>query len=220
MSQPPAARRGRAGRPSRLAGVSGERQSAWNLALATAAFTLCFAAWSLISPFAKSFKTDLGLSYTEALLLTAVPVVLGSLLRVPMAVLFGYADGYWALIGVGFLLGVAGSSFAVGVPFVAGWYSKEQQGFALGLYGMGNVGTAVAFFGAPPLADHWGRPTLGWVTGLALLAGGALFLQGARNAPRKAPAARYGAVVRSGWRLYRLAFFYFITFGGFVAMFL
>jgi len=223
--------------------VSGERQSAWNLALATAAFTLCFAAWSLISPFAKSFKTDLGLSYTEALLLTAVPVVLGSLLRVPMgvltdrfggryvfsallafsalpAVLFGYADGYWALIGVGFLLGVAGSSFAVGVPFVAGWYSKEQQGFALGLYGMGNVGTAVAFFGAPPLADHWGRPTLGWVTGLALLAGGALFLQGARNAPRKAPAARYGAVVRSGWRLYRLAFFYFITFGGFVAMFL
>src|SRR5262249_9109213 len=88
-----------------------------NLGPATLAFTLCFAAWSLISPFAKSFKHDLGLSYTEALLLTAVPVVLGSLLRIPVgmltdryggrlmfsmllafsavpAVLFGYADGY------------------------------------------------------------------------------------------------------------------------------
>ena len=102
----------------------------WNLALGTVGFALCFTAWSLIAPFAKTFKADLDLSYTEALLLTAVPVVLGSLLRIPMgvltdryggrlifagllafsalpAVLFGYADGYAALIGVGFLLGVA-----------------------------------------------------------------------------------------------------------------
>jgi NNP family nitrate/nitrite transporter-like MFS transporter len=214
-----------------------------NLVLATGAFALCFAAWSLVSPFAKTFKHDLGLSYTEALLLTAVPVVLGSLLRIPMgvltdrfggrvvfsallafsalpAVLFGYADGYWALIGVGFLLGVAGASFAVGVPFVAGWYEKERQGFALGVYGAGNIGTAIAFFGAPPLVDRYGRPTLGWVTAIALLVGAALFLLLAQNPPRRAPAARYGAVLRSGWRLYRLAFFYFITFGGFVAMFL
>ena len=118
----------------------------WNLALATIAFALCFTSWSLIAPFAKTFKHDLGLNYTAALFLTAVPVILGSLLRIPMgvltdryggrkifaallafsavpAVLFGYADGYAALIGVGFLLGVAGSSFAVGVPFVAGWYA-------------------------------------------------------------------------------------------------
>src|SRR5262245_28837234 len=92
----------------------------WNLALATIAFALCFTAWSLIAPFAKSFKHDLGLNYTEALFLTAVPVVLGSLMRIPMgvltdryggrpvfaallafsalpAVLFGYAHGYAAL---------------------------------------------------------------------------------------------------------------------------
>jgi len=214
-----------------------------NLGLATLAFTLCFAAWSLISPFAKSFKHDLGLSYTEALLLTAVPVVLGSLLRIPVgmltdryggrlmfsmllafsavpAVLFGYADGYASLIGVGFLLGVAGSSFAVGVPFVARWYPSAQQGAAVGIYGMGNVGTAVAFFCAPAIADRWGRPALGWVVALTLLVGAALIATTAQDAPVRGAPARYREVLRSGWRLYRLAFFYFITFGGFVAMFL
>jgi NNP family nitrate/nitrite transporter-like MFS transporter len=133
-------------------------------------------------------------------------------------VLFGYADAYWALICVGFLLGVAGSSFAVGVPFVAGWYRKERQGFALGVYGMGNIGTAIAFFGAPAVVDHWGRPALGWITGIVLVAAAWFFFAFARNAPRTAAPARYGEVLRSGWRLYRLAFFYFITFGGFVAM--
>jgi NNP family nitrate/nitrite transporter-like MFS transporter len=212
-----------------------------NLVLATAAFALCFTAWSLIAPFAKTFKHDLGLDYTEALLLTAVPVVLGSLGRVPLgiltdryggrivftlllavsalpAILFGYAHAYWELLAVGLLLGIAGASFAVGVPFVAGWFAVERQGFALGVYGVGNIGTAIAFFGAPPVSNHWGRSTVGWVTGIALLAGAGLFYAFARNAPAPAARADYGAVLRAGWRLYRLAFFYFITFGGFVAM--
>jgi NNP family nitrate/nitrite transporter-like MFS transporter len=212
-----------------------------NLILATVAFAICFTAWSLIAPFAKTFKDDLGLSYTEALFLTAVPVILGSLLRIPFgivtdryggrlvfslllgfaalpAVLFGYAESYWALIAVGFLLGVAGASFAVGVPFVAAWYPKERQGFALGIYGMGNVGTAVAFFGAPAIADRWDRTAVGWTTGVILLAAGLVVYTLARDAPVRGTPARYGEVLRSGWRLYRLAFFYFITFGGFVAM--
>ncbi len=212
-----------------------------NLLLATLAFACCFTAWSLIAPFAKTFKHDLGLNYTQALLLTAVPVVLGSLLRVPLgvatdryggrivfslllafsalpAVLFGYADAYWALIAVGFLLGIAGASFAVGVPFVAGWYGRDRQGFALGVYGIGNIGTAIAFFGAPPVADHWGRAAVGWSTGVGLVAAAALFYLLARDAPTESAPTDYRAVLRSGWRLYRLAFFYFITFGGFVAM--
>jgi NNP family nitrate/nitrite transporter-like MFS transporter len=221
--------------------VSAGSAPARNLLLGTLAFGLCFTAWSLIAPFAKTFKADLGLSYTEALLLTAVPVVLGSLLRIPLgiatdrlggrlvftallafsalpAVLFGYADGYWALIAVGFLLGVAGASFAVGVPFVAGWYPPSRQGFALGVYGVGNIGTAVAFFGAPPLAGRFGREAVGWDAAGGLLCGAALFYLLARNAPAGGAPTRYGEVLRAGWRLYRLAFFYFITFGGFVAM--
>jgi NNP family nitrate/nitrite transporter-like MFS transporter len=66
--------------------------------------------------------------------------------------------------------------------------------------------------------DRWGRPTLGWIAAIALLAAAWLFYSLARNAPRSAPPTRYRKVLGSGWRLYRLAFFYFITFGGFVAM--
>ena len=167
--------------------MAGSRRATANLLLATLAFALCFTAWSLIAPFAKTFRHNLGLNYTEALFLTAVPVVLGSLLRMPLgivtdryggrivfslllafsevpAVLFGYAHAYWALLAVGFLLGIAGASFAVGVPFVAGWYGRERQGFALDVYGIGNIGTAIAFFGAPPVSNRWGQATVGWVS--------------------------------------------------------
>jgi NNP family nitrate/nitrite transporter-like MFS transporter len=83
---------------------------------------------------------------------------------------------------------------------------------------MGNIGTALAFFGAPAIADRWDRAAVGWVTGVVLLAAALVVYTLARNAPVAGAPARYGEVLRSGWRLYRLAFFYFITFGGFVAM--
>jgi MFS transporter, NNP family, nitrate/nitrite transporter len=214
---------------------------AWNLALATLAFTACFSAWGLIAPLAKKFQDTLGLSSTSTLFLVAVPVILGSVLRVPMgmltdrlggrrmfafvlafsavpAVLFGYADGYWQLVAVAFLLGVSGASFAIGIPFVAGWFTHERQGVALGVYGTGNIGTAIAALTAPAIVHNWGRPALGWIAGGLLAATACLFALGARDAPRRAPRAHYMEVIKAGWRLYRLAFFYFITFGGFVAM--
>ena len=214
--------------------------AARNLTLATVAFALCFSTWGLIAPLAKKFQEDLDLSSTEALFLTAVPVVLGSLLRIPAGfltdryggrrmfslllvvsavpvVLFGYASSYAALVGVAFLLGVAGSSFAIGVPLVAGWYRADRQGLVVGIYGMGNIGTAVAAFTAPSVVNHWGRPTLGWATGLILVAGAAVFWLGAQDPPR-GPQSHYREVLAAGWRLYRLAFFYFVTFGGFVAV--
>ena len=211
-----------------------------NLVLATGAFAVAFVGWSLIAPLAKRFQDDLDLSNTRTLMLTAVPVVLGSLLRIPVgaltdrlggrvmfpivlavsavpAAIFGFVDGYAALIVVGFFLGIAGSSFAVGVPFVAGWYPKERQGFALGVYGMGNIGTAVAAFGAPAIVDSLGREALGIVAAALLLVTALLFYRMAEDPPR-GPAVRYGAVLRAGWRLWRLALLYFVTFGGFVAM--
>ena len=212
-----------------------------NLVLATAAFAVSFSAWGLIAPLAKKFQDELGLSNTYTLFLTATPVILGSLLRIPLGVvtdryggrriftlvllasavpslLFGFVDSYWGLLVVGFFLGIAGASFAVGVPFVAGWYAKERQGFALGIYGMGNIGTAVAAFSAPAIVRHWGRPTLGIAAAAVIVASAALFHAMAENPERAAAPPRYAEVLRSGWRLYRLALLYFVTFGGFVAM--
>jgi len=211
-----------------------------NLVLATLAFAVAFVGWSLIAPLAKRFQDDLDLTNTRTLMLTAVPVVLGSLLRVPVgaltdrlggrvmfpvvlvvsavpAAIFGFVNGYAALIVVGFFLGIAGSSFAVGVPFVAGWYPKERQGFALGVYGMGNIGTAIAAFGAPAIVDWLGREALGIVAAILLVVTALVFYRMAEDPPR-GPAVDYGAVLRSGWKLWRLALLYFVTFGGFVAM--
>jgi NNP family nitrate/nitrite transporter-like MFS transporter len=221
--------------------MSAARTATTNLVLATVAFAVAFVGWSLISPLAKEFQDDLDLTDTRTLALTAVPVVLGSLLRIPVGALtdrlggrlmfpvvlglsalpaaaFGFVDGYAALIVVGFFLGIAGSSFAVGVPFVAGWYPKERQGFALGVYGMGNIGTAIAAFSAPAIVNAFGRETLGISAAVLLLATAVVFYRLAEDPPRRSGPVRYGEVLRSGWRLWRLALLYFVTFGGFVAM--
>jgi NNP family nitrate/nitrite transporter-like MFS transporter len=212
-----------------------------NLVLSTVAFALCFSAWGLMAPLARRFEDDLDLSSTETAVLIAIPVVLGSLLRVPVGALtdrfggrimftailllsappalaLGFAESYWALVGVGFVLGLSGASFAVGVPFVARWYGRERQGFAVGVYGIGNIGTAVAAFSAPAIVDGLGRPALGFLAAGILVAGAAVFWLRARDAPGERPRTPYREVLHAGWRLWRLALFYFVTFGGFVAM--
>ncbi len=213
-----------------------------NLALATAAFALCFSAWGMLAPLAPKVQDKLDLSNTETAIMIAIPVVLGSLLRIPLgwvtdrrggrimftailaytagaALLVGFTTSYVALLIAGFLLGVAGASFAVGVPFVADWYPPKRQGFALGVYGMGNIGTAVAAFSIPYLYTHYGQATAGIVFAVAIAAFTLLWATTARDA-HVAHRARpdYRQVLRSGWPLWQLALFYFVTFGGFVAM--
>jgi NNP family nitrate/nitrite transporter-like MFS transporter len=213
-----------------------------NLALATAAFALCFSAWGMLAPLAPKVQDKLALSDTETAIMISIPVVLGSLLRIPLGwltdklggraiftamlaysagatVLVGVSTSYVALLGAGFLLGVAGASFAVGIPFVADWYPKARQGFALGVYGAGNIGTAVAAFSIPFLYNEFGQLTAGIVFGVVIGAFTLLWTSAARDAPvvrRTRP--EYREVLRSGWPLWQLSFFYFVTFGGFVAM--
>ena len=149
------------------------------LCLALSAFTVCFFAWSMFGPLGPTLQDQLGLSEFQLAVAVAIPVVLGSLMRIPMGILtdrFGgrivftaimaysviplvllalFHDSFAVVVGLGFLLGVTGSSFAVGVPFVNRWYSAERQGFALGVYGMGMGGTVIAALTAPKLAKHW-----------------------------------------------------------------
>jgi NNP family nitrate/nitrite transporter-like MFS transporter len=215
------------------------------LILATLAFALCFAVWGLVAPLAPVFRDLYGLSGLEVGLLVAVPVVLGSVARIPLgiltdryggrlvftvlllalllpAALAGLTTSFGTLLAVSFVLGLAGASFAIGVPFVARWFPPERQGMALGLYGMGNIGTAVSSFLAPRLAETLGWPSVFWVFLPALLVMAALFWLLGRDAP--APVARsltMGerlAVFRRRPLAWVLALFYFVTFGGFVAI--
>ena len=213
-----------------------------NLGLATAAFALCFSAWGMLAPLAPKVQDKLDLSNTEIGIMIAVPVLLGSLLRIPLgwltdklggraiftimlaytagaALLIGFATSYLALLGAGLLLGVAGASFAVGIPFVADWYPPKRQGFALGVYGAGNIGTAVAAFSVPFLYTRFGQASAGIAFAVAIGAFTLIWASTARNAPVvRHSRPDYREVLRSGWPLWRLSFFYFVTFGGFVAM--
>ncbi len=225
-----------------MSGVSASHAGR-HLALGTVSFTLCFAAWGLLSAFAPSFRSQFHLSATQTALVIAVPVLLGSLARIPVGLLtdrFGgrrvfvllflasavpaalapLAASYRQLLAVGFFLGLAGSSFAVGVGYVSRWFSAERQGTALGVYGLGNIGQSAAVFLGPVLAASVGRENV-FLTMAALLAAWAgVFALLSRDAPSRAPAKSLRAMLRVfaaeplSWGL---SFFYFLTFGGFVA---
>ena len=158
---------------STSARTSGPQPGAYRaLFLATLAFALCFAVWGLVSPLATQFQELYELSSTQISVVIATPVILGSLFRIPIGlfadrfggrvvfvalmlvlvvpVLFiGLLGGsFGGLIFWGFFLGLAGSSFAVGVPFVNKWFPPHMQGLVLGVYGMGNIGSAIAAYAA------------------------------------------------------------------------
>ena len=220
---------------------SGQRATL-NLTLATIAFTICFTSWGLVAPLAKHLQTPNGWSDTQVLLLAAVPVLCGSLLRLPAgwladrfggrliftvtmvlsivpALLLGYVTSYDALLVVGFFMGAAGSAFAVGVPFVVGWYERSRQGFAVGVYALGTIGPAIALLVVPRTLDRYGQAYLGWGMAVILLLGAGMMWFLSSDAPNPPKPTRYGDTLGAGWRLWRLALLYFLTFGAFVAMF-
>jgi MFS transporter, NNP family, nitrate/nitrite transporter len=121
----------------------------------------------------------------------------------------------------GCFLGTAGASFAVGVPFVSRWFSPDKQGMALGIYGMGNIGTAVAAFSMPALTNAFGgRQGAFWFYLIPVGIMALVFWLFARDAPGLVKPKSLGdsfAVLRSEPMAWLLSLFYFLTFGGFVA---
>lgn len=213
------------------------------LAVGTISFAVCFAAWGLISAFATRFRDIYHLSASQTALLVAVPVLLGSLARLPMglltdrfkgrgvfaallafsaipALLVPMVSSYAMLIAIAFLLGISGSSFAVGVGFVSPWFPKERQGGALGIYGIGNAGQSVVVFLGPLVAMRFGWENAFRGVAVVLLLWAVAFVTLARNAPviaQPKTLADMLAVLGRERLAWVLSAFYFLTFGGFVA---
>ena len=213
-----------------------------NLSLATVAFALSFAVWSLLSPLAPQFQKQYGLSDTQTGVLLAVPILLGSLARIPMGIVtdrlggritftalmlfsiipvvaMGFVNSYGMMLFWGFWLGIAGSSFAVGVPFVSRWFPAGKQGTALGIYGIGNIGTALAAYSVPWIAASFGWPYAFWIFAPVLLVVALLFWIMAEDAPgavRSSSISQSLEVVRRQRLSWVFGLFYFVTFGGFV----
>jgi NNP family nitrate/nitrite transporter-like MFS transporter len=220
------------------------RGASLNLALATIGFMVNFWAWALIGPLGPGLKERLGLSFAAQSFLVAVPIVVGSLGRIPIGaltdklgarlmfpavtlatvvpvlVLAFVQSSYPALIVAGFFLGIGGTAFAVGVPLVSAWYPPARRGFALGVFGVGMGGTAIANFTTVRLGDAYGERAPFFLVALILVVYAAIAYLFVRDAPGRvlggSPWARTAAAARLTIT-WQLCFLYAVGFGGFVA---
>ncbi|TDQ40731.1 nitrate/nitrite transporter [Aureibacillus halotolerans] len=218
------------------------KKSTFQLSLQTSSLVIGFMIWVLLSSLMPYIREDIALTAGQASLVTAVPVVLGSVLRIP----FGFytdrigarftflisfiillvpvlalssADSFFDLIVGGLLLGVGGATFSIGVTSLPKYYPKEKHGFINGIYGIGNIGTALTMFGAPIIASSIGWQSTIRLTLFILLAYALLtFLFGDRQETKvkQSMIKQMGAVYRNPI-LWMISLFYFITFGAFVA---
>jgi NNP family nitrate/nitrite transporter-like MFS transporter len=223
------------------------------LFLNTLAFAVCFAAWTLYGVLI-TYLVDhqaLVLDKSEVGWLIGAPILTGSILRLPIGILadrFGGKRVYIAVMLIsavamfltsfassfaGFLLGglafgVSGASFAAGVSYTSVWFPKAKQGTALGLFGMGNMGTAFTALGAPPLLQkltNSGANLEGWRMVPQIYAGGLVLMAvifALFAVPRKieGPTKTIGAIFSPlrNIRVWRFGLHYFVLFGGFVAL--
>ena len=227
-------------------GDTARTRQAWSvLIVSTWAFTVCFMVWMMFGVIGIPIRQMLNLNATQFGLLTATPVLTGSLVRVPlgiwtdrfggrivMAVLMavtvpaiwvmGYATQFWHFLVIGLFVGLAGGSFSVGTPYVARWFPKHRQGMAMGVYGAGNSGSAVNKFVAPVILVAFGWQMVPQVYA-AIMAGTVLLFwlfshsDPAHLVPNQVGFAQQLQALRDP-RVLKYCQYYSIVFGGYVAL--
>jgi NNP family nitrate/nitrite transporter-like MFS transporter len=157
------------------------------LVISTAAFTLMFAVWLMFGILGLPIRKEFGLTDVQLAWITAVAVLNGAIWRLPAGILtdrlggrkvlalmlaatavpaylVSTASSYQMLLLYAFLVGFAGNSFSVGIAWVSAWWPRHRQGFALGVFGAGNVGASVTKFIGPALIAA--VPAAGYLGGL------------------------------------------------------
>ncbi|MFZ3043215.1 MAG: nitrate/nitrite transporter [Thiobacillus sp.] len=215
------------------------------LSMSTLAFTVCFAVWVMFSIIGIPIKTTLGLNETQFGLLAATPILTGSLLRLPLGMLtdkvggrivffvlmlstvipiylISLATAYWHFLVLGLFIGAAGASFSVGISYVARWFTKEHQGFAMGIFGAGNAGAAVTKFVAPALVVAYGWQAVPKVYAVAMLVMAILFWIFTYTDTTHHVSSRITIkeqlVALKDPNVWKLCQYYSIVFGGYVAL--
>lgn len=212
------------------------------LTLQTSSLFVGFMVWVLISSLMPYITADIPLTSGQGSIVTAIPVILGSLMRIPIgfyADRFGariifiisflillfpvfylsIADSFLDLVIGGLILGIGGAVFSIGVTSLPKYYPKEKHGFINGIYGVGNVGTAITSFGAPVFAEAIGwQGTIRIFLIILLVFAALVFVLGDRKEAKvkKSMVEQIKGVYKNA-TLWFLSLFYFITFGAFVA---
>ena len=218
-----------------------------NLALATLAFAISFWAWNMIAPLGVRYAESMGLSSGEKSLLVATPVLVGSLGRIlagaltdrfggrlmftvlllitaPFVLLVAVAgdrDSYGLMLLFGFFLGIGGTTFAVGIPFVNAWFEADRRGFATGVFGAGMGGTALSAFFTPRFVDWFGYGVTHLIIAAALVGVAFLVWTAMKDSPQwRANTDPVVPKLVAALKLpvtWQMSFLYAVAFGGFVA---
>lgn len=221
-------------------------RQAWSvLIVSTWSFTVCFMVWMMFGVIGIPIRQMLDLNATQFGLLTATPVLTGSLVRVPLGIwtdryggrivmtllmaatvpaiwLMAYATQFWHFLAIGLFVGLAGGSFSVGTPYVARWFPKHRQGMAMGVYGAGNSGSAVNKFVAPVILVAFGWQMVPQVYA-AIMAGTVLLFwlfshsDPAHLVPSQVGFAQQLKALKDP-KVLKYCQYYSIVFGGYVAL--
>lgn len=215
------------------------------LASSTLAFTVCFTIWMMFGVIGIPIKAALHLNETQFGLLTAMPVLTGSLIRVPLGIwtdrfggrivlfllmlstvlpiyLISYATQYWHFLVLGLFVGLAGGSFSVGTPYVARWFKKERQGLAMGVFGAGNSGAAVNKFIAPVLIAAAGWTLVPKVYAVMMLSAALIFWLFSATDPAHNVKSNVSFLAQLNMlkdpKVWRYCQYYSVVFGGYVGL--
>jgi MFS transporter, NNP family, nitrate/nitrite transporter len=223
-----------------------ENYKAWSVVIAsTIAFTVCFMIWMMFAVIGIPIKDMLALNETEFGLLIAMPVLTGSLIRLPMGMwtdrfggrivfvilmlstvipiwLLSYAKVYWQFLVLSLFVGIAGGSFTVGIAYCARWFAKDKQGLAMGIFGAGNTGAAVTKLVAPMIVVAFGWTMVPKVYAVLMLITAILFWFFTFTNPSHKVTSAVGLKqqlsVLKDLRVLRYSQYYSIVFGGYVAL--
>jgi MFS transporter, NNP family, nitrate/nitrite transporter len=211
------------------------------LVLSTLSFTLMFGVWLMFGVLGIPIQAEFGLSDSQLAWISAVAILNGSIWRLLLGVLADRIGGrvitiamlfatavptflvsqldltYGLLLFLAFLIGFAGNLFSVGIAWNAAWFSREHQGFALGVFGAGNVGASLTKFFGPVLITA----TAGSVYAVALVAMGVVVWVVAPRQDRMPGQSRpLGEMFRPlrDIRVWRFSLYYVAVFGAYVAL--
>ena len=224
------------------------RRQAWLVLIAsTLAFTVCFMVWMMFGVISIPVGKLLELSATEVGLMMALPILTGSLVRMPLGLWADRGDGrrlmmcmlalaipalwsltfataYWHFLLAGGVIGLVGGVFAIGTPYVAHWIDRSEQGMAMGVFGAGNVGAALDQLVAPVLLVGFGWVLVPQMYAALVVLTLLLFWALSYPSPAPVPAAAHAMTWRRQARLLlepkvlRYCQYYSVVFGGFVAL--
>ncbi len=219
----------------------------WSVVTAsTSAFTVCFMVWMMFAVIGIPIKQSLGLNETEFGILVATPVLTGSLIRLPLGMwtdrfggrlvffilmlctvipiwMISWATQFWHFLVTGLFVGVAGGSFTVGIAYCARWFPRNQQGFAMGIFGMGNTGAAVTKLVAPSIVVAYGWAMVPKVYAVVMLITAVLFwiftfTDETHTAASAEVTVKEQLMALKDPVVWRYSQYYSIVFGGYVAL--